>query len=162
MEISQKCFCNKKGAISKIFLFRFVFQSLAVSLLFLLLFCFVSFMRYGNIRCGLAYVSGYAIYAENTEYDVGDLEKGSEVSGRFQICNLINKPVKVIGAIPDCSCVIIEDLLPFTLEPLGKQELPFRFVVSLNNTEGEKVYFVRIVTDVDSPILVLKIRVNIV
>jgi len=69
-----------------------------------------SFLRFGSISAGLAYLRGYRVFAERDTVWAGEVAAGTEATVAFQLRNLASSPVRVLGAKSDCACLALDDL----------------------------------------------------
>ena len=66
---------------------------------------FVGVQKYGSLSLLLSRLDGKGVVVQPSTYDVGKGKPGESVEARFEITNLLSKPVKVLGADAECSCV---------------------------------------------------------
>lgn len=85
-------------------------QVALMSSLFFGLAVLVAVVRFGSFESGRAYLGGSRVFVENpilnTTYD----PSSEQVSIRYELKNLENAPVAILGSNASCSCTLLEDL----------------------------------------------------
>jgi hypothetical protein len=82
----------------------------------LVIFCVWSFVMYGSLNSGVAVMNGFLVFADETVLDFGDIPAGETRTAKFRLRNVSSKPVVVLGAWVDCSC-LTKGALPLTMPP---------------------------------------------
>lgn len=117
-----------------------------------------SFLRFGHPLDGLAYLNGVVLKADQP--DLGTVAPGSEVEAVFVVKNLTTNPVSIVGAKPDCACVVGSDL-PLTIDALSSARLPVRFTVERGELHKELIRHVLLHLNVDAPPVVLTLTARL-
>ena len=120
-----------------------------------------SVWRFGSVRHGIAYLKGYVLIAQNPTVKLGSIPAGTEVEGVFVLKNLTNRPITVLGAKPECTCVMTSDL-PMRVDSLSTGRLRFKFAARNNEINQSVAHRTLLYLDVDSPPVVLTLAGDVV
>lgn len=123
-------------------------------------FCLWGWWRFGSVWWAADYLDGYAVVAERATQWAGEVPAGKQASVSFQLKNVTQAPVRVVGAKCDCGCVGT-DGLPLTLAPGATGELKLRFVPP-QEWAGKRVEHTALLyLDVDAAPLVLRVQARV-
>ena len=116
---------------------------------------------FGGIAPGMAWWQGAAVFVEPPVRDLGEIAAGETITVEFQLRSLRSGPVRIVGATPDCSCVIV-DGLPLDLDDRGQGKLAVKFRPNANEIGQEVTRVIPLHLNVDSAstALVFKARVK--
>jgi hypothetical protein len=110
-----------------------------------------AYARFGSMDMGLRYLQGQRVALRSPVVDLGDVNGNVEQNAPFELVNLTNHPVRILGAKTDCSC-IAPDGLPITIPPLVAVTLKAR--AHLVGHKSSFVFNVVFYTDLDEqPVL---------
>jgi hypothetical protein len=126
----------------------------------LVIFCVWSFVMYGNLNSGLAVMNGFLVFVDEAVLDLGDIPVGETRTGKFKINNASSKPVVILGAWTDCSCLVTDEL-PMTIPSRSKVDFDVKLQTDSSMTGRHIVREVILNLDVDQPAIGLKIKFSV-
>ena len=101
-----------------------------------------SIERYGSLADGIAFVNGSVVVADESVVELGQVPVSTTVEGTFTLKNLTSHPVTILGAQPECQCVVAS-ALPVKIDGLSSTSFALRFTpaegelgLSQANSEG--------------------------
>jgi hypothetical protein len=139
----------------------FLAGPLLVAVLILLGFCVWSVWRYGNVTDGIALVNGYVLAAQKPIVELGKIPVGAKVDGIFVLKNLTDHPITILGARPECRCVVASDL-PIQVDALSSVSFCLRFVPGENEANQHVTHRALLYLDADSPEIVLTLAADVI
>jgi len=139
---------------------RFVAGPLAVVFFALLCYSGWSLWRFGSFVDGIAFLNGYVLVAEQKTLDLGEVRVGSEAEGNFVLKNLTSEPITLVGARPECSCMIASDL-PARIEPHSTMDFSVRFTPNRREASQTVTHRILLYLDVDSPAVVITFSADV-
>ncbi len=126
----------------------------------LLGYCAWSLWRYGNVTDGIAFLNGFVLVAEKPTLELGDVSVGSKAEGVFILKNLTNQPITILGAKPECPCVVTSEL-PVQVDRLSSSPFRLRFVPRTQEANQSVAYRTLLYLDVDSPSIILTLAASV-
>lgn len=120
--------------------------------------CFAcwSLWSYGSLRDGVRVASGTLIVVADPVAKLGLVSRDGPISANFELKNLSSRPVTVLGAELDCTCVSISSV-PVTLNG-GERALVTISITADELTPGEEFYHQAVLNfDTDHPSVVLTV-----
>jgi hypothetical protein len=149
--------------VGKRFIFkcvRFIAGPLTVALLILLGCSGWSIWRYGNVTDGIAFMNGFVLIAEKPTLELGRVAVGDKVEGIFVLKNLTGRPITILGAKPECSCVATSEL-PIQVEAFSSVHFKLQFTPGKGEASQSVVHHALLYTNIDSPEVTLTIKADI-
>jgi hypothetical protein len=138
---------------------RFIAGPLLVAVLILLGFSIWSVWRYGNVSDGIAFLDGFVVIAAKPTLELGSVPVGTEAKGVFVLKNLTDEPISLVGASPDCSCMIMSDF-PIRIEPHGTATFDVRFTPRAREAGRTVTHRILLYLNVDSPTITLALSAH--
>lgn len=80
--------------------------------------------QFGSFSAATAHLRGLQLVFLPDHVDLGKARQGEQRKVELELVNLTDVPVQVLGAISDCSCVVVSDGLPVSLQGRGRFRLP--------------------------------------
>ena len=120
----------------------------------------LSHVCFGGIAPGMAWWQGAAVFVEPPVRDLGEIAGGETVTVEFQLRSLRTGPVRIVGATPDCSCVVV-DGLPLDLDDQGLGKLTINFRPNANEVGQDVTRVIPLHLNVDSVATALVIRARV-
>ncbi|MGO9110687.1 MAG: hypothetical protein ACLP9L_15815 [Thermoguttaceae bacterium] len=114
----------------------------ATALLLLLWFGIV--LHFGTISHSLRYLRGYNYAVYPTRIDVGEGKKGEKRMAIATVRNLSFSPIRVIGVLRSCNCVVVNGL-PLTIGPSQTENL--QFAIYFTSSEGKVEHMATVLID---------------
>ena len=71
-------------------------------------------VRLGSLRAGFAYLAGTRMILDHQERSFGEVAGGEERTVSFRLTNFSQRPVRVLGAKTECTCMVADEL-PLTI-----------------------------------------------
>lgn len=96
---------------------------------------------FGSVPAFTAALRGETFVIEPGQIDLGSVRMGEAHTGTFTIRNLSSKPIRVVGATANCTCVSTNDL-PLTVAARSKRQIAFRVAVNQPAYEQEIIFSV--------------------
>ncbi len=115
---------------------------------------------FGGIAPGMAWWQGAAVFVEPPVRDLGEIAAEETVTVEFQLRSLRTGPVRIVGATPDCSCVVIAGL-PLDLDDQGRGKLAIKFRPNANEVGQDVTRVIPLHLNVDSVATALVIRARV-
>ncbi len=134
--------------------------SLGVFVFMALLTGGLSQVCFGGIAPGMAWWQGAAVFVEPSVRNLGEIAAGETVTVEFQLRSLRSGPVRIVGATPDCSCVIVAGL-PLDLDDQGQGKLSINFRPHANEVGQDISRVIPLHLNVDSVATVLVIQARV-
>jgi hypothetical protein len=82
--------------------------------------------RYGSLANAAAYIDGRKVHADKLIRELGTVERDKLLKVEFNVINLQNEPLRIVGANASCSCILPPDM-PIALEPFTTTPVVFTF-----------------------------------
>lgn len=139
---------------------RFLVGPLLVAFVIVLCYSGWSYWRFGSFKDGIEFLSGYRLVAEQSVLDIGKVRVGAETEGNFVLKNLTDKPITIIGAKSDCSCMVISGL-PIRVEPRCSTDFAVRYTPLAREGNETVTHRILLYLDIDSPEVVLTLSADI-
>lgn len=92
--------------------------------------------NFASTRDALLYLKGVSLVIEPGEFSLGEGSRGEERTATFQVRNLANEPIQIVGARASCTCLATEGL-PLVIPARESREL--RPIVHLDGKPLERV-----------------------
>jgi hypothetical protein len=89
--------------------------------------------QFGTLKHGFRYLTGYNYAVYPSEIDVGEGTEGDQKTSSVMVRNLSFSPIRVIGALTTCKCLVVTGL-PLTIEP--RQTVDVQFTIRLESSKG--------------------------
>ncbi len=115
---------------------------------------------FGGIAPGMAWWQGAAVFVEPPVRDLGEIAAGETVTVEFRLRSLRTGPVRIVGATPDCSCVVVAGL-PLDLDNQGQGKLAIKFRPNANEVGQDVSRVIPLHLNVDSVATALVIRARV-
>ena len=115
---------------------------------------------FGGIAPGMAWWQGAAVFVEPPVRDLGEIAAGETVTVEFRLHSLRSGPVRIVGATPDCSCVVV-DGLPLDLNDQGQGKLAIKFRPNANEIGQAVSRVIPLHLNVDSAATALVIQARV-
>lgn len=93
----------------------------------------IAHSRFGSLQAASAYLNGAQLFASDPWKHIGTLTADQPCSITYQITNLRNSPVTILGSRVSCSCTVV-DSLPPTLNGMETFELRIRVTPKSSTT----------------------------
>ncbi len=104
--------------------------------------CGIGLHQFGSVGNSIAFLRGETVHVGNPSQTINVMpHQPFEVS--YDVVNLSNYPIKIIGAQSSCTCTSVSEL-PMTLEP--HQSKTFKVNVSASKTDKDQSGSVRLFT----------------
>jgi hypothetical protein len=94
--------------------------------------------QFGTIGNGFRYLQGYNYVVYPTKIDVGEGPRGHKRATTATVRNLSFSPIRVIGAITTCNCLIVTGL-PLTIAPRQTKDVQLAIYLESSKREVEQV-----------------------
>jgi Protein of unknown function (DUF1573) len=120
----------------------------------------LSHVCFGGIKPGMAWWQGAAVFIEPPVRDLGEIAAGETVTVEFQLRSLRSGPVRIVGATPDCSCIVVAGL-PLDLDDRGRGKLAIRFRPNANEIGQDVSRVIPLHLNVDSVATALFIQARV-
>ena len=82
-----------------------------------------SLINFGSLHLGWLYANGVRVTIAPRVVTVPDGKPGDAREAVFVLRNLSNRPVRIVGATTNCTCLLPGDKLPLTVSPGGTTSL---------------------------------------
>jgi hypothetical protein len=102
---------------------------------------------FGSLGPALGYLRGDRLIPDAYAKSFGTVEQGEVRTINFQLKNMSNQPIRILGGRPSCSCLVV-DQLPMTLPLNG--ECRIRVGVRSSLRSGRIAESIRLFTDLPS------------
>jgi len=86
---------------------------------------------FGSLANARAFVRGEKLVVADPQRSLGDVAAGTKLTLNYPITNMTGHPVKILGAQPSCSCMVV-DTVPMVLAASETRSIP----VSVDTSEG--------------------------
>lgn len=116
-----------------------------MTLLFMTLICLVSILKFGSIRCGIAWLSGQEIFVENREFFKSFDSDDQKIRVHFKLKHLGVETID-LGYDNSCACAIL-GLLPGYVKPLETIEISADIDLVGQSNKGIVEGFIKIFTN---------------
>lgn len=123
--------------------------------------CLVSYVRWGGVSQGLAWLRGEAVDIVPRVWDAGDVAVGHSMTGVLRIQNLKPSPVAIVGATSLCPCTSIKGM-PLELPASGSGQLSVQFRPDVSQVGQVVEQQIPLHLSVNSAPLVLVVRARVV
>jgi hypothetical protein len=140
---------------------RFVLRPLMIVAILFVILTAGSYLIYGSFFAGWARWNGDTLYVENRILNLGTVRVGQSGSGSFRLRNLSRRPIMVLGAEADCSCVQSVEL-PLTIPPKSTVDFPVIFHSGENDESHQARRQLRLYLNVEQPTTMLIVQANVV
>jgi hypothetical protein len=111
---------------------------------FLLALWGMAIYQFGTVGNSIRYLQGYNYVVTPTTIDVGEGPRRSKRTTTATVRNLSFSPIRVIGVVTTCNCLIVTGL-PLTIAPRQTEEL--KFTISLESSKGEVEQIANVLID---------------
>lgn len=110
--------------------------------------------QFGSVEMGLRWICGETMAISPPRVVLGNASAGSVSRGVVTVHNLSGQPLRVLGALGECNCMVVSNL-PIEIEGRARREI----TIDVNNSDqqGEFEYSMIFYTDrdVNHPLRVL-------
>jgi hypothetical protein len=146
---------------SQAHLFQVVLGSIIVAGVLLLGFGVWSVGSFGTFTDGVAFLQGVRLRAREPHFVFSEpLPVGKPQVATFEIANLSDSPVNLLGARVGCSCTKA-GVFPVTIPPRSARPVEFRYTPAANDGGGEVEQKIEIFSDQSSDSLSLGIYASV-
>jgi hypothetical protein len=127
------------------------FQRLSLSTgAFLSILVAIAYFQYGSLRGAVQRLQGHLLGVERHLIDLGEVEAESVSAVEYNVRNLSNAPLQIIGARVDCGCVDASHL-PISLSPGASSTLAFKFHAPRSDVSLPAQHEIELYLDQPSP-----------
>jgi hypothetical protein len=100
--------------------------------------------QFGSLSNGFRYARGYNYAVYPNTIDVGEGERGEKRTTTATVRNLSFSPIRVIGAVTTCNCLVVTGL-PLSVAPRQTEEL--QMTIYLESSSGDVEQIATILVD---------------
>ena len=101
-------------------------------------------LRFGSVSATVDSLRGQLVLVDEHAKSISGVQAGSQVVVSYALTNISDRPVRLIGASPSCSCTVIQDL-PMTLAASETRTVSARITTSEDNPNSSGT--IRLFTD---------------
>ena len=117
-----------------------------------------AFIVFGSVQAALAWANGHSVFVSPPVAEL-EVEAGKTIPILFHIQKLSSQPVRVVGATPGCSCVVVSGL-PLDLTDVDNQ-LEVKFSASERKVGQVVEQQIPLHLNVDAAPAVLRVRARV-
>jgi hypothetical protein len=110
----------------------------------------VARIQYGSVSGAVQRIQGHVLGVDRRLIDLGEVDAESVSSVEYNVRNLSNAPLQIIGARVDCGCVDASQL-PISLSPGASSTLEFKFHARKSDVPTHVQHEIELYLDRPSP-----------